>query len=230
MSGSGATELVRLEQVTKRFAPARRGDPPITVPHRPTDLHVDRGELVVVEGSSGSGKSTMLGLAGLLWTPIAGRVLFLGCDANGVSAAYRNRLRRQHVGFSFQNYQLFERMPAWESVALPLLVRGEPGGTCRRRALELLGRLGMQGREYHRTEQLSGGEQQRVAMARALASEPDLVVADEPLSNADPVSAALIVSLLESCLAAGSGVLVASHDRRFSALARRRLDLESPGG
>jgi len=227
MAPCAAKELVRLEQVSKRFAPARRGDPPIIVPQRPAGLRVDRGELVLVEGSSGSGKSTLLGLAGLLWTPARGRVRFLGHEVSRVSPAYRNRLRRQHVGFAFQNYQLFERMPAWESVALPLLVRGVPFERGRERARELLGRLGMHGREHHRTEQLSGGEQQRVAVARALAAGPDLVVADEPLSNADPESAGLIINLLEHCLETGAGVLVASHDTRFKPMASRRLNLDN---
>ncbi len=218
------SELVRLDRVTRAFPPTTAGADPVTVLHG-ADLVVARGELVLVEGCSGSGKTTLLGLAGLLWRPTSGRVLFLQRDVSNDSAAWRNRLRRRHVGFVFQNYQLFERMPAWESVALPLRIRGLSGAQCRRRAGTLIGTLGLAGRENHRTEQLSGGEQQRVAVARALAAEPDLVLADEPLSNADPRSAELILQLLGLARQRGAGLLVASHDTRFREIADRRMEL-----
>ncbi len=220
-------ELVRLQGVTKTFPPPVSGAPGVRVLDE-VDLVVHGGELALVQGCSGSGKSTLLGLAGLLWRPTRGRVFFLGQEVSDDSSAYRNRLRRIHVGFIFQNYHLFERMPAWESVALPLRVLGFSGAECRRRAEELLARLDLEGRANHRSEQLSGGEQQRVAVARALSTAPDLVIADEPLSNADPRSAELIVSLLIMGCSSGSGLLVASHDQRFRNLAARRLELTIP--
>lgn len=221
---TAGAELVRLEGVTRVFRPTTSGADPVTVLHG-ADLVVSRGELVLVEGCSGAGKTTLLGLAGLLWRATSGRVFFLQRDVSNDSAAWRNRLRRRHVGFVFQNYQLFERMPAWESVALPLRVRGLSGQQCRRRAVTLMDTLGLAGRENHRTEQLSGGEQQRVAVARALATEPDLVLADEPLSNADPRSAELILQLLGLARQRGAGLLVASHDTRFREIADRRMEL-----
>lgn len=224
---SAAQELVRLQGVSKTFPPPVAGAPGVTVLNG-VDLSVHRGELVLVEGCSGSGKSTLLGLAGLLWRPTRGRVFFMGHEASADSSAFRNRLRRHHVGFIFQNYQLFERMPAWESIALPLRVRGWSGAECRSRAEELLAMLDLEGRADHRTEQLSGGEQQRIAVARALATDPDLLLADEPLSNADPRSAELILSLLSQVCRAGTGLLVASHDLRFRGSANQRLDLAHP--
>lgn len=221
---TAGAELVRLEGVTRVFQPTISGADPVTVLHG-ADLVVSRGELVLVEGCSGAGKTTLLGLAGLLWRATSGRVFFLQRDVSNDSAAWRNRLRRRHVGFVFQNYQLFERMPAWESIALPLRVRGLSGQQCRRRAVTLMDTLGLAGRENHRTEQLSGGEQQRVAVARALATEPDLVLADEPLSNADPRSAELILQLLGLARQRGAGLLVASHDTRFREIADRRMEL-----
>lgn len=218
-------ELVRLEKVVKTFSPAVAGEPPLTVLNG-ADLAVESGQLVLVEGCSGSGKTTMLGLAGLLWRPTAGRVFFLGQDVSDDSPAWRNRLRRQHLGFIFQNYQLFERMPAWESIALPLRVRGYSTERCRHRARELLTRLGLERRENHRTEQLSGGEQQRIAVARAVSAKPDLIIADEPLSNADPRSAQLIIDMLEEARSGGAGLLVASHHPLFRNRAGQRLQLD----
>jgi putative ABC transport system ATP-binding protein len=217
-------ELVRLEKVNMIFPPTLSGASPISVLHG-TDLTVNRGELVLVEGCSGAGKTTLLGVAGLLWRPTSGRVIFLQQEVGSESSSWRNRLRRQHLGFVFQNFQLFERMPAWESVALGLRIRGVSGVRCRQLAGEVMERLGLRGRENHRSEQLSGGEQQRVAVARAVCADPDLVIADEPLSNADPESARLIIDLLEVLRAEGAGLLVASHDPLFREKAHQRLVL-----
>jgi len=219
-----SSELVRLDGVSKSFPSTAAGQEPVTVLNG-ASLSVERGRLVLVEGCSGAGKSTLLGLAGLLWRPTAGTVSFLGREVSRDSAGWRNRLRREHLGFVFQNYQLFEKMPAWESIALPLRVRGLSAGRCRRRADFLMERLGLAGRGDHTTGQLSGGEQQRVAVARAVAASPALVIADEPLSNADPESARLIIDLLEALRAVGTGLLVASHDPLFREIAHRRLVL-----
>lgn len=229
MPGTAAfNDIVRLEKVVKTFPAPLSGDPPVTVLGG-ADLVLRPGEMVLVEGCSGSGKTTLLGLAGLLWRPTAGRVYWKGREVSNDSAAYRNRLRRRHIGFVFQDYLLFERMPAWESIALPLRVSGISTSQCRKRALHLMARLGLRGREHHRTEQLSGGEQQRVAVARAVAASPDLIIADEPLSNADPRSASLILSLLDEARRGGAGLLVASHDHRFRDAAHHRLRLDGAG-
>jgi putative ABC transport system ATP-binding protein len=220
-------ELVRLEKVNMIFPPTLSGASPISVLHG-TDLAVNCGELVLVEGCSGAGKTTLLGVAGLLWRPTSGRVIFLQQEVGSESSSWRNRLRRQHLGFVFQNFQLFERMPAWESVALGLRIRGVSGVRCRQLAGEVMERLGLRGRENHRSEQLSGGEQQRVAVARAVCADPDLVIADEPLSNADPRSAELILRLLNDSRECGAGLLVASHDPRFRTMADRVLELSVP--
>lgn len=222
------SDLIILEKVVKTFPPPVPGGPPITVLGG-ADLVVKRGELVLVEGCSGSGKTTLLGLAGLLWRPTVGRVLWKGRDVGRDSQVYRNRLRRQHLGFVFQDYHLFERMTAWESIALPLRVRGYSTAQCRKRALALMHRLGLEGRENHRTEQLSGGERQRIAVARAVSAAPDLIIADEPISNADPGSAELIRGLLDQSRTGGAGLLVASHDQRFRESAHRRLHLGGAG-
>lgn len=221
-------ELVRLEKVAMTFPSPAPGVPDVNVIGG-VDLAVRSGQLVLVEGCSGSGKTTLLGLAGLLWRPSSGKVFWMGRDVRLDSQAYRNRLRRSSLGFVFQDYHLFERMPAWESVALPLRIRGWSAARCRRRALSLMARLGLEGRENHSTEQLSGGEKQRVAVARAVAPTPDLVIADEPLSNADPRSADLILSLFEEMRATGAGILVASHDRHFSETADLRVCLDGAG-
>jgi putative ABC transport system ATP-binding protein len=185
---------------------------------RGVSFRLDPGELVALVGPSGSGKSTILGIAAGLDAPTAGRVVIDGVDVTGMSERPLSRLRSRRVGMVFQAYNLLPTLTALENVELPLLVPGQP----RRppgRARELLAGLGLEHRLHHRPSQLSGGEQQRVAVARALVTDPALLVADEPTGNLDTATGeALIDVLLEVRRSHATTVLVATHN---DALARR---------
>ena len=176
------------------------------------------GELVALVGPSGSGKSTILGIAAGLDAPTSGRVVIAGTDVSGLSERPLSLLRARRVGMVFQAYNLLPTLSALENVELPLLVPGQrarPAG----RAAELLTGLGLGHRLHHRPAQLSGGEQQRVAVARALITDPPLLVADEPTGNLDTATGdALVDILLQIREEHGTTVLVATHN---DALARR---------
>ncbi|TVQ34754.1 MAG: ABC transporter ATP-binding protein [Geminicoccaceae bacterium] len=190
------------------------------------DLTVARGELVALVGVSGAGKSTLLHIAGLLERPDAGEVRILGEPTSNRRDAARTRLRRETIGFVYQFHHLLPEFGALENVVLPLRLAGVGQAEARARAGELLGGFGLEERLGHRPAQLSGGEQQRVAMARALANRPALVLADEPTGNLDEVTAATVFDTFRQALAeANAGALVATHDRRLAAKLDRCFEL-----
>ena len=181
-------------------------------------LRVESGTFTTATGPSGSGKTTLLALLGALDRPTRGEVRFDGRDLSRLSDAERTRVRRR-MGFIFQSFSLVARLPAWENVTYPLIPRGVPRPHRHRRAVELLTHLGLGNRLTARPEELSGGEQQRVAVARALAGDPEVLIADEPTSHLDPQAADLVTALLRERHARGVTVLVASHDPRLVAAA-----------
>lgn len=160
------------------------------------NLAVERGEMVAVVGASGVGKSTLLHLLGTLDEPESGTVLIEGQDVFLLSEPERSALRNRTIGFVFQFHHLLPEFSALENVMMPLLVGRAPVSSSRRRAEELLEALGLAGRAEHRPGQLSGGEQQRVAVARSLVTQPRLVLADEPTGNLDTHSSAELIRLL----------------------------------
>ena len=176
-------------------------------------LSVDRGEFVGLTGPSGSGKSTLLHLLSGLDEPTGGDVELAGRSLSGLGERARTRLRLDHVGIVFQQFHLLPSLSARANVALPLVELGRGKRARRERAGELLDRVGLADRTDHRPGELSGGEQQRVAVARALATDPDLLIADEPTGELDTETGARIVELL-STVAADRAVVVASHDDR----------------
>jgi putative ABC transport system ATP-binding protein len=189
-------------------------------------LSVRRGEIVIVTGPSGSGKTTMLQIAGCLIRPSAGVVEIAGKDLGRAPESTRLEARRRHLGFVFQSFHLLAALPAAENVALALRLKRQPKGDARvRDVLEALG-LGAKARKY--PGQLSGGERQRVAIARALVGRPDLILADEPTSQLDSVSAAVVGDLLRRAAHEfNTAVIVTTHDPRLGSIADRRIALES---
>jgi putative ABC transport system ATP-binding protein len=187
-------------------------------------LSVERGSLTVVTGSSGSGKTTLLALLGGLERATRGQVLFDGkslADCSGMELA---RIRRR-VGFVFQDFALIPNLSVGENIIYPLIPRGVPHSERQRRARELLARLGIEDKFYSPARDLSGGERQRVGVARALAGEPEALLADEPTSNLDPETADALLTLLRERHAAGTTLVLTSHDPRVLALATRRYHL-----
>jgi putative ABC transport system ATP-binding protein len=177
-------------------------------------LCIEPGSFVVIRGPSGSGKTTLLALLGALERPTRGEVLFHGRSLTACSDVERARCRRR-IGFIFQNYALIAGLPAWENVTYPLIPCGVPRAQRQRIAVDLLSRLGLGDRLAALPEQLSGGEQQRVGVARALAGQPSLLIADEPTSNLDPESGAALVAMLRELHGQSKTLIVSSHDPRL---------------
>ncbi|MFC3096346.1 ABC transporter ATP-binding protein [Alteraurantiacibacter palmitatis] len=185
---------------------------------RGVDLDVMPGEIVALLGPSGSGKSTMLQAVGLLEGGFSGTIRMAGVDASNVDAATRTQLRRDHLGFIYQFHHLLPDFTALENVVIPQLLIGKARPEAQVRASDLLGALGLGHRLTHRPSQLSGGEQQRVAVARALANSPKLVLADEPTGNLDEkTSDKVFDQFLELVRGHGSAALVATHNERLAA-------------
>ncbi len=191
------------------------------------DLTVERGELMAVMGRSGSGKTTLLNVLGGLDRPDAGQVLVDGVDIARLNGSRLPRLRREKVGFVFQEFNLIPTLTALENVELPLRYAGVPRGERRRRALEALSLVGMGGRVHHRPSQLSGGEQQRVALARALVNRPAIVLADEPTGELDTQTAAEVMSLVQRLnREMGQTFIIVTHDPAVAHRCRRVVRME----
>ncbi len=209
-----ANAVVRLTDVTRSFA---QGGVTIDV-LRGVNLAVAPGEIVALLGPSGSGKSTMLQAIGLLEGGFGGKIEIAGIDASKLGKDQRAAVRRDHIGFVYQFHHLLPDFNAIENVVLPQLITGKPRTECEDRAKELLTALGLGERLEHRPSKLSGGEQQRVAVARALANRPRLVLADEPTGNLDEATADVVLrQFLSLVREEGSAALVATHNERLAA-------------
>ncbi|RVQ69450.1 ABC transporter ATP-binding protein [Croceicoccus ponticola] len=206
--------VVELKDLTRSFT---QGGVTIDV-LRGVDLSIMPGEIVGLLGPSGSGKSTMLQAVGLLEGGFGGEITICGQKAEKSNGDARTALRRDHLGFVYQFHHLLPDFDAKENVVLPQLVAGIPRADAERRAEELLTALGLGQRLTHRPSQLSGGEQQRVAVARALANKPQLVLADEPTGNLDEAtSERVLAEFLRLVRGQGSSALIATHNERLAA-------------
>ena len=178
-------------------------------------LEIMKNQTVVLYGPSGSGKTTLLGLMGTIDRPTGGRILLNGKNTTLFSDLELSRIRRETMGFVFQSFNLFSGISAWENVSHPLIPIGV--GTKRRfeRATALLERLGLQDRVSHSPEELSGGEQQRIAIARALINNPQILIADEPTSNIDADAVEMLLEILAELKKEGKTIIISSHDPIF---------------
>ncbi len=192
---------------------------------QPLDLRIRRGDYLAVTGPSGSGKSTFLHLLGCLDQPTAGRYLLEGHDVSLLPDGELARLRGRAIGFVFQRFHLLSDESARRNVELPLLYAGVPRAERRRRAEAALAAVGLAGRNRHHPGQLSGGEQQRLALARALVKGPRLLLADEPTGNLDTTSGARVLDLIDQENERGTTVLLITHDPDVAQRARTRLVL-----
>ncbi|MEO5988490.1 MAG: ABC transporter ATP-binding protein [Candidatus Eisenbacteria bacterium] len=192
------------------------------------DLEVRRGELVAIMGVSGSGKSTLLNLLGALDRPDGGTLQIGGLTVETMQERARCRLRSERLGFVFQSHHLLPEFTAEENIMMPMLIAGRTPEVARVRARELLDAVGLSNRAEHRPSELSGGEAQRVAVARALAPRPELVLADEPSGNLDVATAAGLHDMLASLTRhEHHTVVLVTHDDRLASLADRVMVLES---
>lgn len=194
---------------------------------RDVNLHVHAGEMVAIVGASGSGKSTLLHVLGLLDQASAGTLKVAGQDAERLNEKTRSQIRNRHLGFVYQFHHLLPEFTALDNVAMPLIVRRVPRAEAREQALTLITQVGLAQRALHYPGQLSGGERQRIALARALVTRPDCVLADEPTGNLDRETAQSMFELLQSMnQELGIAFVIVTHDPALAALAHRQLHME----
>ena len=215
-------EVIRLEDVTRVY---KIGEVE-TYALRGLTMTIEEGEFTALVGPSGSGKTTALQVMGCLDKPTSGRVLLKGEDVSKLSGSKRADLRRGSIGFVFQFFALLPGLNAYENIELPLLLARKNGKQRRERVLELLEAVGLADRAQHRPDQMSGGEQQRVAVARALATNPILILADEPTANLDTDNGRQVMEImLRLNEETGTTFVCATHDPRVVAFARRVVEL-----
>jgi putative ABC transport system ATP-binding protein len=216
------TAIIELADVRKSYG---TGDAEVHA-LRGVDARVDEGEYVAVIGPSGSGKSTLMHILGCLDLPSGGLYRLAGEDVSGMSEEQLADIRNRRIGFVFQQFHLLPTLSAARNVELPLVYAGVPADVRRRRALAALEKVGLGHRTDHRPGELSGGQQQRVAVARALVTEPALVLADEPTGNLDSTSTHDVLGLLDDLHEAGRTIVLITHEHEVAARASRNLVID----
>ncbi|MGE5468753.1 MAG: ABC transporter ATP-binding protein [Ignavibacteria bacterium] len=209
-----ATAAIALRGIVKHYRMGEEDVPAL----KGVDLDIPFGAFVAVRGPSGSGKSTLLNVCGLIDSFDSGSYCLAGQDVGGLDETERSLIRRRHLGFVFQSYNLVPVMSVRDNVEYPLLLSGVPAPERRARVDEILGQVGLSGLAERRPDQLSGGQRQRVAIARALVKSPTLVIADEPTANLDTATAQQVVDLMKALgQQHGATFLIATHDDRMTA-------------
>ena len=214
--------IVSTEGLTKTF---QVGDRKITV-LKDISLQIPKANFVAICGPSGSGKTTLLNIIGGIDRPTKGKVTVAGKELTGKDEDFLSEFRCNHIGFVFQSYNLVSTLTVAENVAFPMEWTRKPSTEIERRVIDLLKTVGLENRAAHFSSQLSGGEQQRVAFARALANDPELILADEPTGNLDAKNAQKIVQVLQFLKTNGKTVVVSTHDLQIQALADQVVCLD----
>jgi putative ABC transport system ATP-binding protein len=220
MSGEAAT-VIHLKNISKVF----RGRGLETHALSGLELEIRQGEYLAVAGPSGCGKSTLLSIIGLLDAPTGGTYLLNGESVGGLSRNRKADLRNRKIGFVFQNFNLIGDMNVFDNVALPLQYGGVPANERSERVAQVLERVALQDRARHLPSQLSGGQQQRAAVARALVTQPEILLADEPTGNLDSKQGVAIMELLDQLHEEGTTICLVTHDPRYVGYAARKVDL-----
>jgi putative ABC transport system ATP-binding protein len=217
--GNAGVPILQLAGIRKRYDSG-----PVSVEAvRGIDLTVRAGEYVAIIGPSGSGKSTLMHILGCLDTPTAGSYQLAGIDVSAMNETALAAVRNERIGFVFQQFHLLPTLPAWRNVELPLMYSGTAKAERKARSLRALHRVGLGDRVDHRPGELSGGQQQRVAVARALVTEPALILADEPTGNLDSKSTDDVLALLADLHASGRTIVLITHDAEVAAAAQRTV-------
>ena len=215
--------VIETQGVTKVYNEGKESEVRVL---RGIDLKILKGEFVSLMGPSGSGKTTLLDIIGCLLRPSSGKVLIDGIETNGLSDRELAKIRGEKIGFVFQQYNLIPSSTALDNVELSLRINGKGKKEARERSLELLKLVGLEKRVSHRPGELSGGEQQRVAIARSLANDPSIILADEPTGNLDTKTGERILSLLESLNKdRGYTIIIVTHDPRVGKSADKIIKL-----
>jgi putative ABC transport system ATP-binding protein len=217
VSDSVGAPVIELARITKIYG---SGDLAVGA-LRGVSLVIREGEFVAIMGPSGSGKTTLLGIIGCLDRPTEGTYHLVGEEMSGLDESRRARVRGERIGFVFQAYNLLPRQQAYKNVELPLIYGGVPARERRARVVEALEQVGLADRADHRPNQLSGGEQQRVGIARALVVRPSVLLADEPTGNLDSASAEEVLTLLERLNQQGTTIVLVTHSEDVAERAAR---------
>jgi putative ABC transport system ATP-binding protein len=213
--------LIQTESLTRSYL----SEDLETTAVRNASLRISQGEFVAVMGPSGCGKTTLLNMLGLIDRPSSGAYSFQGTKVNGLSENQLTRMRRGHMGFIFQNYNLVEELNVQENVELPLIFMGVNRKERRRRSSEILDSLKLGHRSSHYPTQLSGGQQQRVAFARAIINQPQLILADEPTGNLDSRNSVMMMDLLTEHNRQGGTIIMVTHSQKDASYAHRIIKL-----
>ncbi|MEE4271165.1 MAG: ABC transporter ATP-binding protein [Thermoanaerobaculales bacterium] len=213
--------MIKTRGLTKVF----RTEDVETTPLREIDLEIEKGDFVSVMGPSGCGKSTLLHLLGLLDSPTVGEYQLLGEEVSDCSERQRSALRKRNIGFVFQSFNLIDELTVFDNVELPLVYQRVAANQRRKQVEELLEQLGLGPRRNHYPQQLSGGQQQRVAVARAMVSGPQLILADEPTGNLDSVHGQEVMDSLVELNDSGTTIVMVTHSPAFAAFGRRTVNL-----
>jgi putative ABC transport system ATP-binding protein len=213
--------MIKIHDLTKAY---RTSDVETTALNH-VNLEVASGEFIAVMGPSGCGKSTLLNILGMLDSPDSGSYDFAGEDVAGCSENQLAQIRKRNIGFIFQSFNLVDELTVAENVMLPLLYQKVPPGERQERVRAVLERVGIAHRADHRPQQLSGGQQQRVAVARAVVTDPKLILADEPTGNLDQHSGLAVIDALEALNARHITLIVVTHDAAIGRRARRRIKM-----
>jgi len=217
--------LIRLQGITKCFKGDSAGEEAETRALDDVTIDIDRGEYISISGPSGCGKSTLLSILGLLDAPTSGRYWFNGRRVDQLPPGEKARMRNVDVGLIFQSFNLIGDMTVYENVEYPLTLHGVTGADRSARTEAALARVGLTARAKSRPGSLSGGHQQLVAIARAIAGRPPIVLADEPTGNLDSASGEAVMQMLEELHAGGATICIATHDPRYIARTTRRIYL-----
>ena len=213
--------LIETKQLQKKYVT----DTVETTALAGVDLSISKGEFVAIMGPSGCGKSTLLNILGMLDSPSAGVVKFLGEDITHASERQRAKIRKQNLGFVFQSFNLIDELTVEENIGLPLAYLGVSKTETEKRVMEAMERMGIAHRRSHFPQQLSGGQQQRAAIARATVSNPSLILADEPTGNLDSVHGREVMALLTELNEAGTTVVMVTHSPSDAEYAHRIVNL-----
>ena len=211
--------MIKMEQINKVYRP--HSNPVHAL--RDVSLHIEIGDFVAVMGPSGSGKSTLMNVMGCLDTPSSGSYWLGGVEVSSMNSDQLATVRNRKIGFVFQNYNLLPRMTALRNVELPMLYAGVDKEERKTRALDCIGRVGMLDRIDHRPSELSGGQCQRIAIARALVNNPDIILADEPTGNLDSVTSMEIMNIFRSLHQEHTTIVLVTHEEDIAAFARKVL-------
>jgi putative ABC transport system ATP-binding protein len=213
--------VITLKNIRKLY----RADNIETAALSDVNLQIDQGEFVAVMGPSGCGKSTLLNILGMIDTPTSGQYIFCGEDVAPYPESRLVELRKRHLGFVFQSFNLIDDLTVYENVELPLLYQNVARAKRKSRVREVLELVDLRAREKHKPAQLSGGQQQRVAVARAVVSDPKLILADEPTGNLDTKNGEEVLGMLDALNQNGATILMVTHSHEHAARAQRIVNM-----